>query len=973
LDRELDLSELVNSISEAESRRTQALERFKAELRFAVPLAKSRPEKTQEWEALIRQATTMVVEGLRAGRSDIDSLVSEAEGVLAPLGEAAKEYAIYCCGHGHVDMLWLWTWPETVATCYDTLVTMDRLMDEFPQFRFSQSQTSIYQAMHKYAPELFERIKQRIAEGRWEVTASTWVEGDKNMVSGESLCRQVFYTRRWFKEVMGIDYDQVKIDWECDTFGHCWTLPGILRRSGVTRYYHHRNSPERVAQVQAGKKSILFWWEGKDGSRVLVFDDSTSPRHYNNRIAPEMVDRLFNLERLTGLKCMLWVYGVGDHGGGPTREDLRKAVEMQSWPIWPQVKLSTTDEYFNTVEKQIAEQGLEVPVYKEELNCVFDGCYTSQSRIKFAHRKSENNLAEAEAVAYLAHRLGEMPYPIEALTESWQRTLFVQFHDILPGSGAQVTREYAMGLLQQALADSGMVKTRSLRALAARVDTSALATQPGPGTSGDGLGAGVGSETTWGDVSKVSGGQEAGDPFIIFNPSPFSRDEVVTARVWNRDLEGKALVVRDSDNNAVVGQVTATGDYWGHHFADVAFPVKQLPALGYRAYTVQTGKADLGGSVYVKKSGRPVHQIGSGGGPAGKPIVLGNEHLELVINAEEGGIVSLVDKHSGVEFVAPGRVLGTLVREQEAPHVWTAWNIGPIVERVEVMKGSVGQVLSCGPNVGAVKLTKQHNDSEYELTIRLAADSRQVEFILDVNWLERGDPETGVPTLRVLFPLAIEKGRATFEIPCGTIERPADNNEYPALNWADLTGQASGDESQLLGATLLNNSRHGYRASENTLQLSLLRSSYDPDPLPELGQHQICYALVPHLGPLDTAAAIRAAHAFNHPCIPVATTAHEGDLPGEHFGLEILSPNVMLSGMKRAEDSDALVVRLYEFEGQGGEARVRLSSLLAEANSAVVETDILERPLPESSARMEGDVLVVKIPAYGIATLKIGS
>ena len=161
--------------------------------------------------------------------------MGQAEEILAPLGQAAKEYTIYCVGHAHIDMNWMWSWPETVALTYDTLATMDKLMDEFPEFRFTQSQASVYALTRQYAPELFQRIKQRVAEGKWEIVASQWVEGDKNLASGEILCRHLLYTRRWFEKHMGIAADQVKIAWEPDTFGHCWTLPGILARGGVSR------------------------------------------------------------------------------------------------------------------------------------------------------------------------------------------------------------------------------------------------------------------------------------------------------------------------------------------------------------------------------------------------------------------------------------------------------------------------------------------------------------------------------------------------------------------------------------------------------------------------------------------------------------------------------------------------------------------------------------------------------------------
>ncbi|MEA3401803.1 MAG: glycoside hydrolase family 38 C-terminal domain-containing protein [Armatimonadota bacterium] len=966
------LDQLLAALSEAQETRSKPVERLKAELDFAIRLARSRPEQQQEWEALIEQAIRLVLEGLEGRPSDTEGLVSEAEEVLAPLGAAAREYAVYCCGHAHIDMNWMWSWPETVAVCHDTFSTMDALMDEFPGFHFSQSQASVYLAMQEHAPELLERIRQRVAEGRWEVTASQWVEGDKNMASGEILCRHLLYTRRWFEENLGLSYDRVKIDWEPDSFGHCWTLPGILQRGGVRRYYHHRSSGPRLQSMSSGETSQLFWWEGKDGSRILAFDDS--PNGYNNEIAPRMTHLLFDLERHTGLKMMLWVYGVGDHGGGPTRRHLRAAQEMAQWPIWAEVKLTTTEEFFSEAERRIEQQGLELPVHRGELNFVFEGCYTSQSRIKFANRRGESALVDTEAIAVLASRVAGLDYPRDELVACWRRAMFLQFHDILPGSGVKETVEHAMGQFQETLATTGMIQARGLRAIAERIDTSSLQPAERPGATDLGLGAGAGDGAWWGGVSTRGAGERGGEPFVIFNPAPFERDALAQVKVWDRDLQPGRVRVRDAEGTLMSGQIIETGNYWGHSFAVVAFPAPQLPPLGYRAYAVEPEAcADWEPGVSVQEAGRPIYRLGYVRAQTPSPVVVTNEHLELIISPEAGGITSVLDRATGTELVPEGAVLGALDREQEAPHAMTAWQLGPITDRVQPLAGCTLDIVHEGPHLAAITLSARHNDSEYALTISLAAGSRQIDFALDVNWLERGDPQTGVPVLRATFPLAIQQGRANFEIPCGSIEREADGEEAPALTWADLTGLSTTAEGITVGATLANDSKYGHQLSDDAMRLTLLRSSYDPDPLPELGRHEVRYALRPHVGPFDAGDAIRTGYALNHPCVPVATTAHEGELPAEAGAIEMLTPNVMLSGLKLAEDSGALIMRLYGFEGADTEARIRLSHRLAHAGAPAVETDLLEQPLEESTARMEGDVLTMMVPAWGITTVRIGA
>ncbi len=363
----------------------RAVDRISAQIKFAACLCDLHPDRAPRWHKLLKQALADATKALTEDLG-VSQAIARAESALAPLAKVAKQYTIHCVGHGHIDMNWMWDWPETVATVNDTFTTVDRLMEEFPNFHYSQSQASVYQIMKDYLPELYARVKQRIAEGRWEVTATTWVEGSKNLASGEAMCRQLLYTNRFFQHELGFAPDAVKMDWECDTFGHPHTIPTILSQAGVSRYYFHRGS--------TGPQ--LFWWQGVDGSRVLAFDDRH--RGYNGRFSPEIIGGMREYLQATGLKDWLFVFGVGDHGGGPTRHDLLQSQEMNTWPIFPTIKLSTTDAFFSAVEKAAPE----LPVLDQELNFVFEGCYTSESTIKFANRKSENALVEAEAIGLLA-------------------------------------------------------------------------------------------------------------------------------------------------------------------------------------------------------------------------------------------------------------------------------------------------------------------------------------------------------------------------------------------------------------------------------------------------------------------------------------------------------------------------------------------------------------------------------------------
>jgi len=936
-----DLHEKLTQLQGIGARLRRPMERLAHEIEFATGLAQQTPGKTDEWLALVAAAVEQVTAGLEAGGDlDIPAVVAAAEAALAPIGAEAKTYTVHCCGHAHIDMNWMWSWPETVSVTHDTFVTMDRLMTEYPEFRFSQSQISVYVAMQQYSPEVYERIKARVADGHWEVTASQWVEGDKNLASGEILARHLLYSKRWLKKNLGLPYDTVKIDWEPDTFGHAWTLPGILARGGIRRYYHHR----------AGTGKRLYWWEGKDGSRVLAYDDY--PVGYNCDIAPYLAAQLLAFCGETGLKDMMWIYGVGDHGGGPTRNMLSAARDMNAWPIWPNVKLSTTDAFYSIAERQ----GANLPVVKDELNFVFRGCYTAESQVKYANRLGENSLVDAEACAVIGGALAGLPYPTEALTESWERAMFIQFHDILPGSGVRETRQHCMGLLQETLANTQSIRTRALRAVASKIDTAKAAGSQ----LGAGLGFGVGRGSYWGGLSTTGSGAGPRQPFVVFNTLPYVRSDVVNATLWDFDARDGFLVATDDQGAKVRVQVLHKGQHWAHHFAEVAFPVKDLPALGYRTYVLEHEPEPVAATgVTVSSAATVAYSSDIMGG-----ATLENEFLKVAVAPGSGAIVSLVDKRTGKELVPEGKLLGALIHQLESPHPMTSWETGQVAEETELSQGATIRVVAHGPHAGAIETMRVFRGCRLRLTIALKAGSSAVEFSLDYDWRDFGDPGKGVPVLKVAFPVAVEDGKATFEIPCGYIERPTTGDEVPALRWADLSGPSA-------GAALLNRSKYGHQVAPNEIRLTILRASYDPDPLPEVGAQTVEFALVVHDG-LGPAAITREAQGYNHPMLVVGTDNHAGELPLSCELLKVLTPNVALSGIKKAEDSGQLIVRLYEIEGRETEARVRVRSCLAPADAPVAEVDLLEQPLASSTARREGDEVVVTIPPFGIATVAVG-
>jgi len=939
------------------------LDRVDRELDFAVRLIAAHPEY-QAWESLVLDAIDLLIDANRA-RLPLEGAIDRAEALLAPIGTRAKQYTIHCIGHAHIDMNWLWNWPETVATVNDTFTTIDRLMEEFPDFTFSQSQTSIYHILRTYLPELYARVKQRVREGRWEITAAQWVEGDKNLASGEILARHVLYTKRFFHEEFDLPYATLSLDFEPDTFGHARTLPTILAHGGVTRYYLHRGLQDPG----------LFWWQGKDGSRVLVVNDWR--QGYNGSFATsDFIAGLLENEKKTGMQDWRFVYGVGDHGGGPTRDDLQAALTRQSWPIYPRLVFSTYDAYYRRVE----EQATGLPVIDEEINFVFEGCYTAQSNIKHANRQSENALVEAEWAAILGHACTGMPYPTEHLLTGWRHAMFNQFHDILPGSGMKATYQFSQGLLQEIVTLTAMIKTRALRAIAATVNTraSAFSTQPaGPAVYG--VKAGVNAEQ--GSVSSYNLAETACNPLVVFNPSPWERTEMVVATIWNRDWPDHQFVVKDDRGQVLPGQVVYNKDEWSDRRIDVAFPAPALPAGGYRSFT-------------IAQSAAPGMAHGCSGNSRG---VMENEFFRVQVEEASGAFLHLIDKRTGIDLVPAGERLGLLEYLTETPAFMSAWCVGQPGQITPLQHGAIDCPFN-GPYLATVRANhKFGTQSTATLVISLAAGVPRLDFSLEVDWREIGSKDRGIPALRVAFPLAISDTVAVCECPAGSVTRPTDptaltsytnelfkpgytwpNNTVavnpglmPAQKWVDLTGHHAGT-AEPVGATLLNMDKYGFAIEDHVVRMSLLRSSFDPDPLPEWGVHTIKYALRPHVGAWSVSEATRAGYDYNLPVTVVGTTQQDGTLPASQAMIEIRTPNVMLSGCKQAEDSAALVLRLYEMEGQATTAEVWLHTNITAPNARVLQTDLLEQPLAENTASFADGVLRVAIPAYGLVTVKIG-
>ncbi|MCG2661099.1 MAG: glycosyl hydrolase-related protein, partial [Kiritimatiellae bacterium] len=942
-------------------------ERLEAELGFSATLCDLNPHMAKTWRALIGQAQKIVARSVANDCwTELSDAIREAEKVLAPVGKVAKTYTVHCVGHAHIDMNWMWSWPETVAVTVDTFLTVLRLMEEYPDFCFSQSQAGIYAIIEQYRPDILRRIARRIKEGRWEVTASHWVENDNNLAGGEALCRHLLYTRRYMQKLFGLKPEDVPIDWAPDTFGHAVTLPTYLVRGGVKYLYLHRPG------MHGPLAPWMFWWKGPDGSRVLVRNDVHARRAYNGIITPELAQEMAGFVKATGLKDFMFIYGVGDHGGGPTRRDIEYGRDMATWPIFPNIRFGTARGFFEIAEKA----GRNLPVLDRELNTEFTGCYTSQTLIKRNNRYGENHLADAETAAGLVWAGLGFAYPTTAFNEAWRDILFNQFHDILPGSGVPATRTYADGLYQKTMATTGQVETQALRLLASQINTARVGPEEPakvpPLRVVNSVGAGVGYGSVDGGLSQSDQTTGQGPwPFVLFNPTATDRDEVVQAVIWETGLpevtalKARSFCVRAPDSKLLPAQMVDSGNFWRHDRVTLAFPAA-VPSLGYAQYTIVETKIPEPLTPGVRQLGKE-HHCGYSVWER-SPEGLENESLRVEIDPVTGGIRSLLEKKSGTELIGPAQQAPALEYLVERAHSMSSWQIQHPGSPVEYPKVRELRRSLKGPHQAAIEVDLRIHESDFTLTYELRAGDPKLYVHITGSWFQRGNAQIGVPVLNFTLPLAVTEGQARYEIPFGAIDRELNHGEeVPALQWAQVTGKVRGRKA---GCLLLNDCKSGHSLDGNTLRLMLIRGSYEPDLLPEIGRHEIHLALRPFAGELSVAEAIREGLAFNHPVRVVSTDVHKGTLPASGQFIRVAPDTVVLNAIKKAEDDEALILRLFNPTNRKVTAQIESIGKLLAPWAKAEEIDLLERPVAKSSCQVTGRMITIAVPARGIVSVR---
>ena len=889
---------------------------IREEILSAIPLISAYPDGKDEHEQQLAAAVRAIdFAPLAKGDQDgFDQSLRETQQKLEVLRPWMQQFEIRAVGNSHIDMAWLWPWTETVEVVRNTFRSVLDLMREYPDFKFTMSSARAYEWMEEKYPDMFKEIEQRVKEGRWEIVGGMWVEPDLNMPDGESLVRQILVGKRYFQQKFGVD---VRIGWNPDSFGYSGQLPQIYKKSGMDHFVTQKLLWAHEFTTFPYK---LFWWESPDGSKLLTY----FPHNYAGGIDGESLAQDLSVwapsiygTQLHDTPEMMHLYGVGDHGGGPTRAMLDNAGQLTSPnTVFPKLHFSTATAFFEDLETKLP--GMKVPEWKGELYFQYHrGVFTTQAETKRRIRRSEEAMLNAEKFASLATLYGRA-YPSDEFQLAWKDLLFDHFHDIMPGSGIAVNYLDAKRNLENVQRMAGEISAGALDEISARINT-----------QGDGV------------------------PVVVYNSLSWPRTDVVEIEA---QLPGPAqqVEVLDSKGQRVLSQLLNMDRET--HRARLLL-LASVSSLGYKTYFVRSASAKtVANAVTVK----------------GSADTLENEFIRVKVDPATGCMTSLFDKRSNTESLAPAetdtggpkdRVCGNLLQTfVDKPKDWDAWNIDADFEKQhwDLDHADEVKLIENGPLRAVIRVKNRFQNSTFVREITLYAGVPRVDIKTHADWNEKHI------LLKVAFPVSAHSDKAVFEIPFGSIERPTARNtqaekaefEVPAQRWADIS-----DDKH--GLSLMNDSKYGYDAKGNVLRLSLLRSPAWPDPHADEGQHDFTYSVYPHGGSWQDAQTVRRGYELNYKLLPFNAERHEGALPPEHSFLEAQSDNVIVTAVKKSEDDDTLIVRFYEWAGKATEVKLRLPGRIEQVSDA----DLIERST--SSLKFTGDTVNVPTGPFEIKTVRV--
>ena len=821
-----------------------------------------------------------------------------------------------CIGHTHIDVAWWWTVAQSREKAARSFATVLELMDEYPEYRFMSSQPVLYTFVKERYPELYEEIKRRAAEGRWEPEGGMWLEADCNLTSGESLVRQFLYGKQFFQEEFGVDS---RVLWLPDVFGYSGALPQIMKKCGIDYFMTTKLSWNQFNKVP----DDTLLWEGIDGTKVLTHLISTLGvgqsvdrffTTYNGILHPDAImggwQRYQNKEMNHDI---LVAFGYGDGGGGPTREMLETGRRMEKGIRGiPKVRQESSLTYFTELSERVKDSR-RLHTWTGEFYFEYHrGTYTSMARNKRSNRKSELLLMDLELLSVLAEKRG-LAYPAEDLERLWKMVLLNQFHDILPGSSIKEVYEVTKREYEQVAEEGGRLLKERKEAVAG-----------------------------------------AGDGVTVFNTLGFTRRSltVLPDGVTSLTDKGEALPSQEigSLRYSLTGEIPSKGYsvYGAVREADGGTAGEAAGDTEAAGGVVENSAAESGGDT-------PFSVLKTADG-----FVITTPFAKVDM-AADGSFTSLLDLSENRQVWKAGEAGNRLRIYEDKPIYYDNWDIDVFYTEKywDLDEPASIAVTSEGPLCLQITVNRSFMHSRMTQDIRFYAHSPRIDFNTWVDWKEHQY------LLKAGFPVDVHTDEAAFDIQFGNVVRKTHTNtswdrarfESCGHKWMDVSESG-------YGVSLLNDCKYGHSVREGCIELTLIKSGIEPNPDTDNEEHVFTYSLYPHQGTWREADTQKEAADLNQPL-----SAVNGGMPGESYGFAgVKGDSVVLETVKRSEDGNGIILRLYESRNKRMNAKVSLSC----APVMVTECNLLEEPVDEAGGLMiDQDGFSFVIKPYEIKTYKV--
>jgi len=835
----------------------------------------------------------------------LNQLIDEAHAKLPQVPEAElKVPDVSLVGNAHVD---LGKYADIGAGMQHYRATFTQVIKNFakyPGFHFSQAHASTYWWVEQNDPQLFNAITEAVQQKRWEIVGGSWAESDMNLPAGESLARQFLYGKRYLKSKFGVDS---KVAWMLDSFGHAVSVPQILKKSDMRSYVFYR----------PWESMRLFEWEGLDGSRVLGY---RPPEQFDLPLSRDEGRHALAANQRFGWPKAVRLYGVGS---GPASRDIRLADDLAyltagraNHPAVPAVRMTGARGFFEELETA----NRKLSVHRDEINFAMRGAWANNARLKRSHRRSEMALPAAEAFALIARQYGFV-YPQAELTQQWRSVLFNQSQSIFAGATTSGVSEDALRTYREATETAKAALDKAMTRIETAINT-----------------------------KSANSSEKA---LVVYNSLNWPRTDVVEVEVTvpppppakpvaTKPKRGKKAVTvdttqgliplpyfREASGARLPAQILlrdSTAE--GIHYKLLFFP-ENVPALGYKVYWLEWLKQE------AEVPGRARIDL-----PA---LAMNNGFFTVRLDSASGGLLRLVDSRQNREWMAAAGGL-EMLGERNTPQ--TALEFDYDGRREIVRMSARPEIIEAGPLRARLRTYLTYGNTTLRQEYVIYANLPRLELQYTGRWQEQDR------VLKIGFPFYVPDSRAQFEIPFGAMARPMNGEEVPMQKWLDLSNEQ-------FGVTVVNDGKYSADVKDGFVRITALRSATSLDQ----GEQQFNLAIVPHEG--DWKQAIQAGYGFNQPLIARFVEQHAGALPATHSFVSVEPRNVVLSALKKAEDDDSWIVRLFESTGTA----VNASITLPFSATAVTEVNLIEwedKPLPLSGQR-----LTVTLAPWEVKTLKV--